>query len=520
MLRNLNLSARLIGGFMMIGLLLLIGGLVGSFGISQVSADLKSFSEGRLPGIYHLATMGEAQQNIAAMEQELLALQPSDGAGKKRVLTKLEEAWGRAEEARKRHETLPQTDDVKEGWNTLKPAWEGWRQGHNRFITLVKEGRQEEAAALSSGPLRGSFSMTERRLRELSDLTVGLAEKAGKAGRTQASLLKITALAGTAAGILLALSLGIFFARSITIPINRIISKLTETSDQFIKAAGQIALSSNHLAEGTSVQAEAVEKTSCVIRELTSANQEHDEQVHVLQKSTHDIEIIRNEAFTNIKSAAEAMGGIKESSDKTSDVLKRIERIAFQTNLLALNASVEAARAGEAGAGFAVVADEVRNLAIQAGEATKNTTALIEGTASAISKGGELIETGAAKFTEYSDVASKFVSIIDRAADSSSEQARRFEQINGAIDEINRVVHENAARAEEGATATEEITAQSEAMKQYILELAAVIGENGNSAPPISRVRPGIPFRFLPPPEKKERSVPIPVQDEGEVPQC
>jgi len=89
MLRNLNLSVKLIGGFMMIGLLLLIGGFVGSLGISHVSGDLKSFSEGHLPGIYHLATMAEAQQNIAVMEQSLLTLQPSDRDGKKRLFQRL-----------------------------------------------------------------------------------------------------------------------------------------------------------------------------------------------------------------------------------------------------------------------------------------------------------------------------------------------------------------------------------------------------------------------------------------------
>ncbi|MBW2560938.1 MAG: MCP four helix bundle domain-containing protein [Deltaproteobacteria bacterium] len=518
MLRNLNLSVKLIGGFMMIGLLLLIGGFVGSLGISHVSGDLKSFSEGHLPGIYHLATMAEAQQNIAVMEQSLLTLQPSDRDGKKRLFTKIEEAWGRAEESRKRYNALPQTGDVAKGWGALNPAWEAWQRDHNRLIQLVKEGKQEEATALSSGPLADSFSAAERRLRELSSLTVGLAEKAGKAGHTQASWLKITALVGTAVGIVIALSFGIFFARSITVPINRIIAKLTETSDQFAEAAGQSALSSNHLVEGTSVQVEAVEETSSVMRKLTSANHAHDEYIHTLQKTTHEIDDIRKEAFSNIKGAAQAMGGIKESSEKTSDVLKMIEKIAFQTNLLALNASVEAARAGEVGAGFAVVADEVRALAIQSAEATKDTAKLIEGIAGAISKGGELIETSATKFSEYSESANTFVSIIDRAADTSSEQARRFEQISMAIEKINRVVQENAARAEEGAAA-EEITAQSEAMKEYVLKLAAVIGENGESAPPVPRVRSGIPFRLLPSPKEKERLLPIPDQSE-EVQSC
>jgi len=45
------------------------------------------------------------------------------------------------------------------------------------------------------------------------------------------------------------------------------------------------------------------------------------------------------------------------------------------------------------------------------------------------------------------------------------------------VEEINQVVQANAASAEEAAAAAEEMTAQCEAMKEYIRELSAVVGE-------------------------------------------
>ena len=126
---RLRLSAKLIGGFMVMGLLLLIGGSVGSLGISQVSDDLRSFSEYHLPGIRYLATIGKSQQMISTIDHSLAGLDSSgtDNHGGTRLITQIEEACARAEEARKRYDTLPKEGDMASRWNSLTGVWETWR---------------------------------------------------------------------------------------------------------------------------------------------------------------------------------------------------------------------------------------------------------------------------------------------------------------------------------------------------------------------------------------------------------
>jgi len=471
-MRNLKLSTKLIGGFGLMGLILLVGGLVGSLGISQVDGRLRDISEVHFPGVHAIGVMAGTQITIQRVSGSLLA-QESPGQG---LFTDLEEAWSRAEEARTRYDALPKTGDTSAVWNSLQPAWESWRQGHNQFMQLVKENSRGKAAALFAGSLSDSFRKSERLLRELSDLTVRLAEETRETGLTQASWLKVTALGGTVVGIILALGFGIFFSRSITLPINRVIAKLTETSDQFSEASEQIALSSNHLAEGTARQSEAAEETSSVTEELKSINHTYVDNMQQLKDMLGSTFMLGMEAFEMLKQAKKAMREIRASSEESVGIVKAIDKIAFQTNLLALNASVEAAGAGEAGTGFTVVSEEVRNLGTNSTNAVKNAIALIDETIGVVGSGNQFVGTAIKKFVDYGTASGQISAFTEKAFEVAQRQTEGVEQITTSIEEIGTSAQTNAASAQEAASIAEETTAQASSVREIVRELAAVVG--------------------------------------------
>ncbi len=284
-------------------------------------------------------------------------------------------------------------------------------------------------------------------------------------------------------GIFLALTivLVLFFARSISRPIARVVTGLNDGAEQVAAASGEVSSSSQSLAEGASEQAASLEETSSSLEEMasmTKQNADHANQANTLMKEiTHVVE----ESNTAMGQLTTSMRDISTASEETSKIIKTIDEIAFQTNLLALNAAVEAARAGEAGAGFAVVADEVRNLAIRAAEAAKNTSSLIEGTIKKIKEGTEQVNKAGDAFQLVASSTTKMGELVGEVAAASTEQAQGIDQVNKAVAEMDKVVQQNAANAEESAAASEELNAQAEQMKSYVHDLASVVGGSGGT---------------------------------------
>lgn len=282
---------------------------------------------------------------------------------------------------------------------------------------------------------------------------------------------------------ILSIGLGVLLTRYITRPIQHTVKGLTMISDQVATASFQVSSASQILAEGASEQAAGIEETSSSIEEMASMakrNAEHAREVNLLAEQ--GIELMKK-ARESMKALVTSIENISKSSEETGKIIKAIDEIAFQTNLLALNAAVEAARAGEAGAGFAVVADEVRNLAIRAAEAARNTSIMIEDTIKRVKEGEVLVHQTDESYREVALALKKTIDLINEITISIQEQAKGIEQISKALVEMDKVVQKNAASAEESSSAASEMKAQAVRLRDFILELMAMVkgarDENG-----------------------------------------
>lgn len=475
---KIKLSNKLIGAFMIMGLIVLIGGLLGPLGISRLGSELRFVSEIHFPALRNLGEMIVAQKTILRETQSLLVPESfGNDIQKGRLFTGLEENWGRAESAWKNFEVLSRTKAADRIWTNLKPTWAVWKRDHADVIQFLKEGNRAAALSLSLGRARDNAIKVEKLLRNLTDLNLKQSEEAKKEGNALAIRQKRMVLFGTAVGVIIALVFGIFFAVSITRPIYRAINNLSETCDHFTMTSGQIASSSHQLVGGTATQAAAVEETSSITEELSSKIQKNIEGISSLKKISTDASTIGHATFEIFVQAKKATKEIKLSSQETSKIIKTIGEIAFQTSLLALSAAVEAAQSSEFKTGFDLVAQEVRNLAMRSTEAAKNTSTLIEGTIKLINKGDDLVRTSVGSFIDYGIATAKIQSFSAKASEVAQKQAQGIEQINTAIGEISRTAQNNASSAQESTSAAQEINAQAISMRKIVEELKQVVGD-------------------------------------------
>ncbi len=353
---------------------------------------------------------------------------------------------------------------------------------YDKSVELGRANRNAEAGDVITVQVLPVQAKLLDRMDGFVKVVQNLSEEEANTARNLSIFGTILVVTLGAGALVVGLLITAYITRNVTRTISRAVSGLSEASDQVATGSAQVASSSQSLAEGTSEQAASLEETASSLEEIksvTNTNAGNAEQAKVLMG---EVRRIVERVSEQVNTMTSAIQEVNRSSEETGKIIKTIDEIAFQTNLLALNAAVEAARAGEAGAGFAVVADEVRNLAMRAAEAARNTSNLIENTITTVRKSRDLTQQTKEAFQENVTIAGKIGAIIDEIAEASKEQANGINQISVAIASVDKVVQASAANAEESASASEEMSAQAQQMKDYVSELEIIVSgaKNGN----------------------------------------
>jgi methyl-accepting chemotaxis protein len=375
----------------------------------------------------------------------------------------------------KEFQSIATAPAAKEALQSFEDHYASRKELHQQFVELCKAGDGTAAAAMMTGKMIALADENEARSQTLAQ--IANQQVTDDAAEMQSAIATGRWIIGVVIVLAVAVSFGVFFVvRQINLALAETISELSGGADQIAAAASEVSNSSQSLAQGSSEQAASLEESSASAEEINSMARRTSEDAGVMTtvvSSSQGQFVSTNQQLTEMVTA---MDEINDSSSKISKIIKVIDEIAFQTNILALNAAVEAARAGQAGMGFAVVADEVRNLAQRCAQAARDTTELIEDSVTKSSGGKTKLGVVASSIKQITDEFGKVKMLVDQVAHGSGEQSRGIEQIRTALGQMEQVTQSTAANAEESAAAAEELNAQSEALKNLVIRLNAMVG--------------------------------------------
>lgn len=254
----------------------------------------------------------------------------------------------------------------------------------------------------------------------------------------------------------------------ILVTLNESVSSIQKAGTMLYDASEQVSSGSQALAQGTSEQEASIRELSDYVSDISGRVNKNAENAKNVSEISDTATTDLKEGNAEMQKMLAAMKIIDEKSAEIEKIINTIDNIAFQTNILALNAAVEAARAGEAGKGFAVVADEVRNLASKSAEAAQTTAELISSTIEAVSNGTAIADSTAQTIESVMERFSNANTLINEISDGSAQQASMVDQVLSSVSQISAVVQNNAATAEESASASALTAAQAKELQKMV----------------------------------------------------
>jgi methyl-accepting chemotaxis protein len=393
------------------------------------------------------------------------------------------------------------------------------RARQEEVFPALRQGRMEEAIAVTTGPQQQNYSRIDTLGRQMMEQARRNAEEAVH----KAASYAIRAVTLFIALGILAVILAIFFAslltKMITAPLGRLTGfareiadgnlsvrieaddrrdefgalgtafgqmthSLREVNRELFEGINVLASSSTQILTATSQMAAGAAETATAVNETTATVEEVKQTAHLAtEKAQHvaaSAQKAVNASLTGRGADEDAVEGMRqimgqmeavtdsivrlsELSQAIGEIITTVGDIAEQSNLLAVNAAIEAAKAGEHGKGFAVVAQEVRHLAGQSKQATAQVRAILgdiqkatSASVMATEQGSKAVETGMRQSSRAGEAIRTLAETVEEAATAALQIAASSKEQLIGMDQIALAMQNIKTAAGQHVTGTKQ----------------------------------------------------------------
>ncbi len=245
---------------------------------------------------------------------------------------------------------------------------------------------------------------------------------------------------------------------------SEILAMIMNTGDSLQDQIHTLSSASNNLSTSSNQQAASLEETAAALEQITGNIKSNTQTTAQMAQLALSVNSSSTNGMKLASTTASAMEEINEKVSSINHAIEVIDQIAFQTNILSLNAAVEAATAGEAGKGFAVVAQEVRNLASRSAEAAKEIKDIVEVATAKASQGQEISTNMINGYETLNAHIQETIKMIEQVANASKEQERGINQINDAVNLLDKATQQNAHVASDISDMSTQISNMSDSL--------------------------------------------------------
>lgn len=526
-LRNYNIGARLLAGFAVLGLLVVLQGSMALMNMAQMRTVSDEIEGNTIPTLDTLAALNLDMMRVRIFTFRLmLAETEQQKTDYQAALTKV-----RADVAvhQQKYGTLISIEGEREVYQQFVAAQESYFASQARLLQALDSGNKTEAIRISNEELTGHSDKMTKALMQLAQINREHSTQQTTLSTENYETSKILVILAILVGISVSIFIALWMTRSITAPMNEAVtvaetvasgdltqkiavsgadeasrlmaalqkmqqnlrdamSHISNSSDQLASAAEELNSVTEDSSRGLQQQNDEIQQAATAITEMSSAVDEVAQTaVQTSEQSTESAKMAvqgQQQVDETVKAirdmnqdvalTSDLIQGLAVQSQDIGKVLDVIRAIAEQTNLLALNAAIEAARAGDAGRGFAVVADEVRALAHR----TQTSTREIEEMIAKIRSGtGDAVSA----MKHSSDKAGHALTVAQAAGEALSIITQRINKISDS----NLVI---ASAAEEQAKVAREIDRNIVNISDLAAQTAAGANQTSASAHELSRL--------------------------------
>jgi len=468
-----TIQKRIAIGFGILTFLTALVGITGFASVNLISTQIDRLLNKDMPGAIMMCNIKDGiSQAYAYVERHIRTTDPE---AMREIEAKYVAIYNKNQALFDHYEKDINTSEDRQLFTNMQIMTKAYGTVRLKLFELSTHSDKADAIAYMNSTFLPEYRNYRALVEDYVQYNIKQSENRGAMVSTGVKASSSFIISGMILAIVLAIIIGIVISKQTSRILRRAITTIDEGSSQVAAASAQVSSASSMLAEGASEQAASLEETSSSLEEMSSMTAHNAESAKQAKSLADEMRTAADDSSSQMQEMQQAMDAIKSSSAGISQIIKTIDEIAFQTNILALNAAVEAARAGEAGAGFAIVAEEVRNLAQRSANSAKETSVKIEG-AVRNSEHGVVISSRVA--TSLSSIVNKARSmnhLVGEIATATEEQDKGISQLSIAVSQMDKVTQSNASNAEETASASEELNAHADTLKDTVGDLISLI---------------------------------------------